>query len=94
MADTIDQILADAGKWRASRPPFELGQLWQCDAVDTWRVFSWSEYSNAAYLRLEAIGGRRSDAARIIRIDQRDWPTAERWCLVECVQLVGGEVLT
>lgn len=92
MADAIDQILADAGKWRAPRPPFELGQLWQCDA-DTWRVFSWSEYSNAAYLRLEAIGGRRSDAARIIRIDQRDWPTAERWCLVERVQLVGGEVL-
>jgi hypothetical protein len=94
MADAIDQILADAGKWRASRPPFALGQLWQCDAVDAWRVFSWSEYSNAVYLRLEAIGGRRSDAARIIRIDQRDWPTAERWCLVERVQLVGGEVLT
>ena len=93
MADAIDQILADAGKWRAPRPPFELGQLWQCDAVDTWRVFSWSEYSNAAYLRLEAIGGRRSDATQIIRIDQRDWPTAERWCPVERVQLVGGEVL-
>lgn len=102
MADsTIDQIVADGPKmwpdmraeWIAPQPPFEVGQLWQCDGRDTWRVIGASADGMIATLQVLAYAGRRTDGYATMQIDQREWLTAAHWCTVPEVRLMGGEVL-
>ncbi len=76
------------------RPRFEVGQLWQCQARDTWRVIGASADGMIATLQVLAYAGRRTDGYATMQIDQREWLTAAHWCTVPEVRLMGGEVLT
>ena len=75
------------------RPRFEVGQLWQCEGRDTWRVIGASADGMIATLQVLAHAGRRTDGYATMQIDQREWLTAARWCAVPQARLMGGEVL-
>lgn len=75
------------------RPPFKVGQVWQRDAVDTWRVIAATDDGMVAELELVAYAGVRNDSGRILDIDQRNWPTVASWVCVPEVRLDGGKVL-
>ena len=102
MADSIiDQIFADGAQlladlraeWITPRPPFEVGQLWQCEGRDTWRVIGASADGMIATLQVLAHAGRRTDGYATLQVDQREWLRAAHWCTVPQVRLMGGEVL-
>jgi hypothetical protein len=94
MADaSIDQIFGDSAKWIGPRPRFEVGQLWQFMARDTWRVIGASEDGMIATLELLAYSGWRTNSVRTLERDQREWQESHHWSVVAQVRLMDGEVL-
>jgi hypothetical protein len=94
MADaSIDQIFSDSAKWIGPHHPrFEVGQLWQCDGRDTWRVIGASKDGMIATLQVLAYSGRPTDSYRTCQRDQREWHDSHHWRTVH-FRLMDGEVL-